>query len=409
MRRRSTLPPGRASAASLPPARASLPLARAAGLRSSSAHLPATRGSVARATAWMGRTARAGFTLLEMMVAIAIAAFTVAALYALFTVQSRQLVTQDLHMEMHQNLRFATEMMTRSARLAGYGSSGYIYGLFGPNGTSDNGDPLPAVVPWNNPNGTGPDAVTMVYADPSLLMDTQNDVVEPYTTTSITFRPGMLDHAAKLAQYRADELLLCTDYADIRGMVSYLWSITSVDETNGVLSVDDNSGFSDFANLFTRNTNLTPVMTCSKGNVVTFYVDNMSDNIGAGTAEHPVLMMDLNMSWPADDDVPLVDNIEDLQLEYCLDDGTAAVDCTDATNWVTGASIAADSQADAIWMMRVSLIARSSREDSRDQYPGFRPALSDRTASGPPGSDHYYRKVLVTEVAFRNIRSLAAL
>ena len=353
--------------------------------------------------------ARAGFTLLEMMVAIAIAAFTVAALYALFTVQSRQLVTQDLHMEMHQNLRFATEMMTRSARLAGYGSSGYIYGLFGPNGTSDAGSPLPAVIPWNNPNATGPDAVTMVYADPSLLIDSQNDVVEPYTTTSITFRPGMLDHAAKLQQYRADELLLCTDYADTRGMRSYLWNITSVDTTNGVISIDDNSTYTDYANLFTRNTNLTPVMTCSKGNVVTFYVDNMSDNIGAGTEDNPVLMMDLNMSWPSDDDVPLVDNIEDLQLEYCVDDGTGSVDCTDSTNWVTGSDIDADNDADNIWMMRLSIIARSSREDLRDMYPGVRPSLSDRAASGAAGSDHYYRKVLVTEVAFRNLRSLAAL
>lgn len=355
------------------------------------------------------RVARAGFTLLEMMVAIAIAAFTVAALYALFTVQSRQLVTQDLHMEMHQNLRFATEMMTRSARLAGYGSSGYIYGLFGPNGAGDHGSPLPAVIPWNDPNGTGPDAVTMVYADPALLIDSQNDVVESFTTTSLTFRPGMLDHAAKLAQYRTDELLLCTDYADTRGMRSYLWNITAVNAGNGIISVDDNSSYSDYANLFTRNTNLTPVMTCSKGNVVTFYVDNISDGIGAGTEDNPVLMMDLNMSWPSNDDVPLVDNIEDLQLEYCLDDGTGVVDCTDAGSWVSGVDIDATTQAESIWMMRISMIARSSREDLRDRFPGFRPALADRTASGTPGSDHYYRKVLVTEVAFRNIRSLAAL
>jgi hypothetical protein len=344
-----------------------------------------------------------------MMVAIAIAAFTVAALYATFTVQSRQLVTQDLNMEMHQNLRFATEMITRSARLAGYGSNGYIYGLFGPNGTGDHGSELPAVIPWNDPNATGPDAVTMVYADPSLLIDSQNDVIETFSTTSITFRPGMLDHSAKLQQYRTDELLLCTDYADTRGMRSYLWNITSVDSTNGVISVDDNSAYTDYANLFTRNTNLTPVMTCSKGNVVTFYVDNMSDNIGAGTEDHPVLMMDLNMSWPNDDDVPLVDNIEDLQLEYCMDDGTSAVDCTDAANWVDGSSVDATSEASNIWMMRVSLIARSSRADMRDSYPGFRPALADRSASGTPGTDHYYRKVLVTEVAFRNIRSLANL
>ncbi len=355
------------------------------------------------------RAYQAGFTLLEMMVAIAIAAFTVAALYALFTVQSRQLVYQDLQMEMHQNLRFAAEMLTRSARLAGYGSSGYIYGLFGPGGISDSDNALPAVIPWDDPNGTGPDAITLVYADPSLLIDSQNDIVEQYDTSTITFRPGMLDHAAKLAQYRSGELLLCSDYADTRGMVSYLWSITSVDAGNGVISVDSNGGFTDYRNLFTRNVNLTPVMTCSKGNVMTFYIDNMSDGIGAGSEEHPVLMLDLNMSWPSNDDVPLVDNIEDMQLEYCMNDGTNAVDCTVAGNWRDATTINAANDADDMWMMRISFVARSSRSDPRDEFPGFRPALGNRGASGGPGADHYYRKILVTEVAFRNLRSLMAM
>ena len=67
---------------------------------------------------------RRGFTLLEMMVAIAIAAFVVAGLYGLFTVQSRQFLYQDLQMEMHQNLRFGTDVLSRSLRLAGYNTNG---------------------------------------------------------------------------------------------------------------------------------------------------------------------------------------------------------------------------------------------------------------------------------------------
>jgi prepilin-type N-terminal cleavage/methylation domain-containing protein len=353
--------------------------------------------------------ARKGFTLVEMMVAIAIAGFTVAALYGLFSVQSRQLVHQDLQMEMHQNLRFATEMITRSARLSGYGSSGYIYGLFGPNGIGDNDDPLPAVIPWNDPNSSGPDAVTLVYAEPSMLMDTQNDVIESYDTTQLTFRPSMLDYATKLAQYQAGDLLICTDYADIRGMTSYLWSITAVDTGNGVISVSSNDAHDDYTARFTRNTNLTPVLTCSKGSVVTFYVDNLDDGIGAGSSDHPVLMLDLNMSWPANDDVPLVDNIEDLQLEYCVDDGSGLTECTDSTAWETADTLDATVDADNMWMMRVHLVARSSRDDPRNQFPGFRPSLSDRSASGAPGVDNFYRKVLVTEVAFRNLRSIASL
>ena len=351
----------------------------------------------------------AGFTLLELMIAIAIAGFTVGALYALFSVQSRQLATQDLQMEMNQNARFAADMMTRSLRLAGYASGGYIYGVFGPNGVADDGTLLPAVVPWEDPGGDGgPDAITVVYAEPSLMMDTRNDVIEDSSTNVISFRAGMLDYSAKLQQYAAGDLLLCTDYADMSGMRAYLWTITAVSATNGTISVTANSQ-TDYANLFTTNTNLTPIMTCSKGAVMTFYVDDDSDGIGPGTEDYPVLMLDLDMDFPATDDVPLVDNIEDLQLEYCVDDGTGTTDCSLAASWVSGSSIAPTTQAHDIWMVRIGIIARSSREEFRDQYPGFRPALSNRAASGTPGDDHYYRKVMVTEVTLRNLRALAAM
>lgn len=354
------------------------------------------------------RSARAAFTLLELMIAIAIGGFTVAALYSLFSVQSRQLATQDLQMEMNQNLRFAADMMTRSLRLSGYGSGGYVYGYYGPNGTTDAGSTLPAVIPWEDPDGDGgPDAITVVYAEPTLMMDTRNDVVEDFTTQTISFRPTMLDYAAKLQQYNVGELLLCSDYADMTGMRSYLWTITAVNAANGTISVAANDGFTDFANLFTVNTNLTPIMTCSKGTVMTFYVDDDDDGVGAGTSRYPVLMLDLNMNFPANDDIPLVDNIEDLQLDYCVDDGTGTTDCSLSASWVSGSTIDPANDADNVWMVRVGLVSRSSREEFRDQYPGFRPALSNRTASGTPGTDHYFRKVMVTEVTLRNIRALA--
>ena len=44
--------------------------------------------------------------MIELLIAMAIALFVVAALYGLFIVQSRQFLYQDMQMEMHQNLRF---------------------------------------------------------------------------------------------------------------------------------------------------------------------------------------------------------------------------------------------------------------------------------------------------------------
>ena len=54
---------------------------------------------------------------------------------------------------------------------------------------------------------------------------------------------------------------------------------------------------------------------------MTFYIDDTDNAIGRYPS-HPVLMMDLNNNFPNNDDVPLVDNVEDLQIQYCVDGGS---------------------------------------------------------------------------------------
>ena len=343
---------------------------------------------------------RAGFTLVELMVAIALAAFTIAGLYQLFTIQSRQLLMQDMQMEMHQNLRFATDMVSRSVRIAGYGTPGEVLGVHGYPSSSDS---LPAVVSYdaNGPNGT--DAVSVVYADPSLTMDTRSDQVEACTTTELAFRPNMLDHQASLAEIEADQLFTCFDYADISGMTSYLWSVSSdADSANGVVYINDGTSYDDFNNDCT--TNLSPVMTCSKAHVLTFYVDDDDDGIGPGSDTHPVLMLDLDQDWPDDDDVPLVDNIEDFQVEYCVDDGTGTVDCSDSANWSDSFTY---TEIKNLWMVRLNFVVRSDREELSGRYRSTRPALANRSAS--TADDGYYRQTLSTEVTVRNLRTQGAM
>jgi prepilin-type N-terminal cleavage/methylation domain-containing protein len=351
---------------------------------------------------------RRGFTLLEVMFSIVIATFATAAMYTIFTWQSQELMNQDLHMQMHQNIRFAGDILGRSLRLAGYNADGYVSGVFGPNGVDDEDDELPVIMSWDDPDGDdGPDAVSIVYGDPSLVMDTQNTVTEQCGTTSITFRPYAQDNQDRLAQYESDELLLCYDYADIRGTESYLFNISSdASLSTGVIGVESNISLNDYSQDCASSENLTPIMTCSKGHVLTFYVDNDDDGIGPGNEDHPVLMLDMDMDWPEDDDVPLVDNIEDLQFEYCLDDGTNTVDCTLDSSWVD--EFDSDS-AHMVWMVRISMIARSDREDIRDLFPGRRLGLANRSEAAASDTDHYFRKYMVTEVTVRNLRYQALL
>lgn len=344
---------------------------------------------------------RRGFTLIELMVAIVVASVVTVALYSLFTAQSRQLLYQDLQMEMHQNLRFGTAMLARSIRSAGYLSGGYVTGVFGssPGGSAD--DKLPVIMSWDADGDNGSDAITVVYGDPSLTMDTRADVTEDCTTDQLSFRPKVLDYATKLPQYESGDLLLCMDYGDFGGIESYLWSISAdADASTGVISVTSNTGTSDYDSVCASGDNLAPVLTCSKGQVLTFYIDDDdTDGVGPGSSDHPVLMMDMDFDWPEADDVPLVDHIEDVQFEYCVDDGTDSADCSDSSWWVDSIST---TEADKVWMVRITLVARSSREDPSGLYTSKRPAIANNSAGS--SSDHYYREVLSTEVTVRNMR-----
>lgn len=61
----------------------------------------------------------AGFTLIELMIALAITGIISAAMYSVFQAQVRGQVSQDVSLQMTQNLRAAMEMMTSDIRMAG--------------------------------------------------------------------------------------------------------------------------------------------------------------------------------------------------------------------------------------------------------------------------------------------------
>jgi type IV pilus assembly protein PilW len=353
------------------------------------------------------RRPRGGFSLIELMFALAIGLFVVAALYNLFTGQVKAFLYQDIQAEMHQNARLAMDIVTRSARMAGAGTAGTTTGLFGAGG--DANDPLPAIVSYNGTGPNGSDAVTFVSMDPSMVMNTWDDAPPACTTTTLQFSPSALDNSKKLAQLSSGELLLCVDYASMSGFRSWLWQLTSdASASTGQVQVASNSGLADYDAVCETDENLPLIMRCSRADIVTFYIDaDDSDGMGAGSAEHPVLMMDMDLDAPSANDVPLVDNVEDFQVRYCLDDDdpTTLESCdSSSSSWVD--SITAD-QVDNVYMVRISLVVRSSREDPRRLHVGQRPALEDNGASST--TDNYFRQAVSTEVTVRNMRIQAKL
>lgn len=347
---------------------------------------------------------RRGFSLLELITAVAISLVVLFGLYGLFIAQSRQFLYQDMLMNMNQNMRFAVDIITRSARMAGYGTGGQVYGELGHDGNSvSTGSTLPAVIAydaWSSEH----DAVTFVYADPALEMMTSLATL-PCNTTGFTFPMGRQGYPNLISNYESGDLLLCWDYAPSTGTMSYLWQINAAgDSATGAVGVADNTGFADYAGVCSAAENLPPVMHCSRAQVITFYIDDTDDGVGPGTPEHPVLMMDLDFDFPSSgpsgDDIPLVDDIEDLQLAYCGPDGVVDnPDCSDASVWRH--DLATVDEMSEVWMVRVSVVSRSSKVDKRGIHVEPRPALENHAIGS---DDHYWRSVLTTSVTVRNLR-----
>jgi len=365
---------------------------------------------------WPVTSRRSGFTLIELMIAVLISTVITSALFGLFKIQSRQLMHQDQQMSMHQNLRFAADILSRSARMAGYGTGGEVTGPMGydysGDSTSDD-NPLPAIISWDGGSSSA-DAITMVYADPSLEMNTSVITTEACSTTSLTFNMDHRNYSNLIGNYAADELIMCWDYGVSGGTESYLWNIsTAGSSSTGTIGVTSNSGvYSDFDTTCNTTENLPPILWCSRANVVSYYVDNDdTDGVGPGSADHPVLMMDLNYTYPsggqAADDVPLVDEIEDLQIEYCAKNS----DCTEESAWEDELALDDNGtyEGNTVWMVRFTIVARTQRTDLKSfiesqGHSKLRPAIANRNAAS--STDNYHRTITTTEVTVRNLRLL---
>ena len=62
-----------------------------------------------------------GFTLIELMIAMAVGLVLLGAMYGVFTMHNKTFGNQEQIAEMQQNARAAMDMMTRELRMAGFG------------------------------------------------------------------------------------------------------------------------------------------------------------------------------------------------------------------------------------------------------------------------------------------------
>ena len=70
------------------------------------------------------RNNRAGFSLIEIVIAMAISGFVITAVYSVYNSQQKVYVSQQQIVEMQQNLRSAALMLVNEIRMAGYDPAG---------------------------------------------------------------------------------------------------------------------------------------------------------------------------------------------------------------------------------------------------------------------------------------------
>ncbi len=367
-----------------------------------------------------------GFTLIELIIAVALSMMVGVLIYTVFIDQSRAFRRQADMGTMQQNLRIALEMLSRDVTSAGFGTAfdGGSWGAAGQSptiGTFSDGAPLFGLrIAEDFPVGSGHDAVEILLMNPDRA--TWGRLAEPTPgcdTAEVVFHP---EDAAQAAQFGPPDIsggpsasgasayLMC--YAPVyQGRsASFLWAVSAAGDANGHVPVLANTA-SDYSAMCPAAAALPVGTVCGPVQYVAYYLDDSSsDGIGIGSETQPVLYYVPDVfyavnsgGYPSGDDIPVALGIEDLQFEVC--EGGNNLDCQVATSWSSGLEFGAPggSTWENATSVRILLTARTIRPDPDRDSVSFRPELSMADSYSPSATpDGYHRRTGTTEVLLRN-------
>ena len=285
-----------------------------------------------------------GFTLVELMVVVAIFFFIIAAVFDAYLSQYHASVIQERVSETQQNARIAMDFLSKEIRMAGFAMPATVV-----NGFSN------AITPAINNDATsgnnvldGTDQITVItgYRQISTLASAAN---QGATTITINGNGNNFDTDKK--KYVCIDAATSEDNYEVTGATS-----NSLTLSPGL----------------TRNYEQGAVVLMVKA--ITYSINDAwaltrNENTGGGAQT-------------------LVPNIEDLQFAYQLADGT----------WSNAPATPGDIRA-----VRINVLARTQREDQdwKRSRNGRRPAIEDHAAAG--ATDGFRRRLLTSVVQIRNL------
>lgn len=290
-----------------------------------------------------------GFTLIEVLIALAIFGVVIAQAFAVFGAQHVTYTGTERSIEVQQDVRLVTDAVLSDVRMAGY--------------------MVPKIAGIASIDGGVASADAICVSDPS-----------------------------KIADSEVDDAVSRFDRAQVA-----VSAVAAGDDTVQVQSLDvDGDGTADFANgegiiLADGASNHCARITAIAGNTITFDPDAPAGpfNVGVGSGRAtPAVIYDVSGTDLRRNGLRLSTQVEDLQIEFGID--------ADSDGQITAGEFqdVLDGQDPLdLLAVRLSVVARADREDDELQTSG-RPAAANRTAGA---ADGFRRRKVIARIVPRNL------
>jgi type IV pilus assembly protein PilW len=313
-----------------------------------------------------------GFTLIELMIAMAITLVVMGAIFMTFKSQQDSYVVQDQVTRMQQNLRGAMYVMTRDIQMAGYYT---------------NFDKTSCLTDWDN-NGTNDIGFRpLIYAQDN-VNDGGGDNIRDNTDILVIVKASQDFNRTLLAgEGTITSGTITLSNRDLDGDASNDPDLDNTYNRYGLLVKKDLSD-ADFFEVNNASGTITPP-------------DGLSKNYGEGDlifrADVIIYRVDENATHPSlqrtnlssnSGSTTVAEDIDSLQVRYRLSGGTSFIKASDAN--FNPANVRA---------IEVSLLARTGRTIRGYTDPNTYNLGGDSIAP----ADNYRRKVLTTVIETRNI------
>lgn len=332
-----------------------------------------------------------GFTIVELMVTMAISAILIASIYGIFASQNRICGEEEQTIEMQQNARIAMKLLERDLRMAGFWGCGTTPDNFKNTVRGQDTNPLLSMLPVRGVNNlaegntygakVGTDLFIVSYAD----QDGGVRVDEPYMNNNSA--DIHLVDPGNPSPIKKGDIVLISDcqYTSVFQITNMQDSARSVvhNENQGGGNPDPANWTKDLGHKYAEGTFVYALK-------MKYYWISPDNQLMMSQGGFPV---GGNAYQQTNSSQPIAENIEDLQLEYGVDsDGNGTPD-----QWYNASAVPNWNNVIAV---RIFLLVRTTRE-VKDYTNTHTYAFADRPSPGPY-NDRYPRYLLEGTTSLRN-------